>query len=84
MTSTLVQKDSRNRIALGSLLKADQYLARAGQDGTIVLEPAVVMSEAELRFLSTPHIVEAVDHSLAHPEESVARPQRRGRKSNVA
>ncbi len=48
---TLLTLDSRKRISLGPLAKHDKYLVVIEDDGTIILTPAVVMTEAEARKL---------------------------------
>ena len=50
---TLLELDTRRRISLGQIAKHDRYLAVAEADGTIVLTPAVVMTEAEAARLRT-------------------------------
>lgn len=51
-TSFLVEKDSRGRVSLGSVLSADRYLVTADESGRVVLEPAVVMTATEERLLA--------------------------------
>jgi hypothetical protein len=48
----LVEKDSRGRLSLGSILSADRYLASVDDQGRVLLEPAVVMTATEERLLS--------------------------------
>jgi hypothetical protein len=48
----LLEKDSRGRIALGTLADAERYLVRREANGRIILEPAVVMTATEERLLS--------------------------------
>jgi len=51
----LLEVDSRGRIALGSLREdRRRFLAHRNADGSILLEPAVVLSEAEARLLADP------------------------------
>jgi hypothetical protein len=53
-TGVLLELDTRRRISLGQLAKHNRYLAAIEEDGTIVLTPAVVMTEAEARLLGAP------------------------------
>jgi hypothetical protein len=48
---TLLTLDSRKRVSLGHLAKHNRYLAVIEDDGTILLVPAVVMTEAEAKQL---------------------------------
>lgn len=41
----LVEVDSRGRVSLGKLGQTGPYLARVEQDGTIYLEPAVILNK---------------------------------------
>ena len=50
--STLIQVDARKRISLGSLAHHDQYIATESPDGSVLLEPAVVLTAAEHAFLA--------------------------------
>ena len=63
----LVEVDSRRRVTLGRHAKHDRYLIREEPDGTLVLTPAVVMTELEARFLQNPELVERVKAHLADP-----------------
>lgn len=47
----LLELDSRRRLSLGSIARHSRYLAEVEDDGTIVLTPAVVITEAEVRLL---------------------------------
>jgi hypothetical protein len=44
---TLLELDGRRRLTLGRLASHDRYLATKLEDGRILLDPAVVMTEAE-------------------------------------
>ncbi|MCL2467498.1 MAG: hypothetical protein FWF02_06850 [Micrococcales bacterium] len=48
---TTVEIDSRGRVALGKIAKAGTYRATRNDDGSILLEPAQVVTEAELAVL---------------------------------
>ncbi|MCJ0700238.1 hypothetical protein FRIG_03665 [Frigoribacterium faeni] len=67
-TSTLVQIDTRKRASLGSMARFDQYMVREEDDGTIIFEPAVIMTPSEQAFLSDPELVASLARANAHPE----------------
>lgn len=52
----LLELDTRRRISLGRIAKHNHYLVAVEEDGTIVLTPAVVMTEAEARLLAVPAV----------------------------
>jgi len=68
MNGTLVQVDTRKRVSLGNMAHHNQYLVREEPDGTIIFEPAVVLTQAERAFLSDPSLVEALEKVNVHPE----------------
>ncbi len=76
MTEVLVELDERRRASLGKVGKPEhrRYLASEQPDGTIVLTPAVVMTELEARFLSNHELVDRLEESRRHPEQLVRRP----------
>lgn len=80
MDEALVELDERRRLSLGKLGKPEhrRYLAAEQPDGTIILTPAVVMSELEARFLANRGLVERVEENRLHPERMVPRRRRRG------
>jgi hypothetical protein len=71
--STLIQVDARKRISLGSLAHHDQYIATQQSDGSVLLEPAVVMTAAERAFLADETLSTALDRVNAQPERRRAR-----------
>lgn len=76
---TLVELDSRGRVAIGKLAGGtERFLAEVENDGTIVLTPAVVLSEAELKFLSRADILETVSANRAAGRPKARRPVRHG------
>jgi hypothetical protein len=72
----LVEVDSRRRLSLGRVGRHDRYLVREEADGTIVLEPAVVFTEAEARVLSAPELLARIEDNRAHPERRQVRRRR--------
>lgn len=71
----LIELDDRRRASLGKLGRHNRYLAREEVDGSLILEPAVVLSEMEARFLANRDLVARIEDSRAHPERR--RPRRR-------
>lgn len=49
------------------------YLVHEEPDGTVVLEPAVVMSVLERRFLENAALQASIEYARAHPEQRVGR-----------
>lgn len=75
-----VELDGRNRISLNGLdLRSKTYFVRADPEGTIVLEPAVVMSMAEAAYLRHPEVQAVVEEGLNNPQEHRPRTKRRER-----
>lgn len=75
MDEVLLEVDDRRRVTLGKLGKPEhrRYLAAEEPDGTIILSPAVVMSELEARFLANTELVEQIEGNRRHPERLVPR-----------
>ena len=79
--SELLELDERGRASLGKFGRPEhrRYLVDVEPDGTLVLRPAQVMSEAQARLLTRDDISSAVDPFLADPSIGVrrGRPPRR-------
>lgn len=73
MTDILIELDDRRRASLGRVGRHEKYLAHEEDDGTIILRPAVVMTETEAALLANPELVARIQHSLDHPETRVRR-----------
>lgn len=69
--SRLVTADPRGRVTVGQPDRP--YLVHEEPDGTVVLEPAVVMSELERRFLENAALRASIEYARAHPEQRVGR-----------
>lgn len=69
----LLELDERRRTSLGKVGRPEdrRYLVTELPDGTVILRPAVVLSEAELRLLSDPERLARVDAALADPAAAV-------------
>jgi hypothetical protein len=79
--SVILETDPRNRRSLARLgvPPGRRYLARVEEDGVVILEPAVVMTEAEARLHANPELVRRLEDAEANPERRVARPIRRAK-----
>lgn len=67
--SQLIELDSRRRLALGRIGNPEhtRYLVDEQPDGTLVLTPAVVMSQQEVALLRKPELVDRLDAEAADP-----------------
>jgi prophage tail gpP-like protein len=74
--SILIELDERRRASLGRIGRHSRYLAREEPDGTLIFEPAVVLTEAEQRYLDNEALVAQVEDNRAHPERRRPRPER--------
>ena len=82
MVETLVELDERRRLSLGKVGRPEhrRYLAHEEADGTIVLVPAVVMSEAQARLLANHELVDQIESAIDGQSTWVrrGRPTRKG------
>ncbi|MGH9094244.1 MAG: hypothetical protein ACRDXE_03695 [Acidimicrobiales bacterium] len=74
MTNQIVETDARGRASLGRPER--RYLMHEEPDGTLVLEPAVVVTELERRFMANCALQAQIDYARSHPEERVKRRRR--------
>ncbi|HEU0191299.1 MAG TPA: hypothetical protein VFR17_08515 [Mycobacterium sp.] len=72
----IIDVDNRRRISLGKLARHDRYLATEQPDGTIVFEPAAVLTKAEEAYLRNAALQRQIDDNRAHPERRRKRPPR--------
>ena len=73
--AVLVELDQRRRASLGKLATHPRYLATVESDGTIILKPAVVMTQAEAAFLRNNDLVESIKEQRKDPGAYVKRPE---------
>jgi hypothetical protein len=71
----VIDTDQRGRATLGH--PGRRYLLHEQADGTLVLEPAVVISELERRFMKNSAVQAQIAYAKEHPQERVARHRRR-------
>ena len=67
VTPVLVELDSRRRLSLARVGRHSRYLAREEPDGTLILEPAVVLTATEAALVGRPELVEQMADA-AHSE----------------
>ena len=67
--SHLIELDSRRRLALGRIGNPEhtRYLVDEQPDGTLVLTPAVVMSQQEVALLRNAELVARLEAEAADP-----------------
>lgn len=70
----LVEIDARGRVSLGKLGVSGLFLAHVAEDGAVVLEPATVVSDLELRLHADPALHQQIRDAAA--DLSNARPRR--------
>lgn len=70
MTVT-IEVDSRGRAALGKIARSGTYRASVRPDGAVVLEPAQVLTDAELQILRHPEVAQALESTFAGTPETV-------------
>lgn len=75
--AVLIELDQRRRASLGKIGHEGhrRYLATIEPDGTIILRPAVVMTELEASFLSNPGLVDSIRQQRKDPGAYVKRPK---------
>lgn len=64
----MITVQGRGRVNLGQLASHLRYLGRAEPDGTIILEPAEVISLTERKLMTDVALMTAIAESRAHPE----------------
>ncbi|MCD2158292.1 hypothetical protein LQL77_32120 [Rhodococcus cerastii] len=69
MSDLHAELDSRNRISLGKVKnRAERYRIVEESDGTLILQPADLLTRDEQIYLSSPDLIAAVKLSNEHPE----------------
>lgn len=74
-TDTVLELDERRRASLGRIGHAEhrRYLVSEEPDGTIVMRPAVVITELEAKMLANKHLAERVAANRNDPSRLVRR-----------
>jgi len=73
---TLVETDDRSRVVLPGHPR-QKFLVQENADGSILLQPARVVSEAQLEYDQSPELQELLSRASASP--TVRRARRRAR-----
>ena len=71
---TLVETDPRSRVVLPGHAK-ERFLMRENSDGSILLIPARVVSEAQLEYDQSPELQDLLRRAAASPTVSPSRHQ---------
>jgi hypothetical protein len=74
VSEQIVETDARGRASLGKPL--GRYLMHEESDGTIILEPATVVTELERRFMANSVLQAQVAYAREHPEQQRPRKPR--------
>lgn len=59
-TATLVELDGRRRASLGKIGRHSQYRVTEHPDGSLLFEPAVILSEHEASLMGHTDLVESI------------------------
>jgi len=74
-SAIMVELDEQRQLSLGKVGRHSRYLVREERDGTLIFEPAIVLTEFEARVLANEEIVAALRGS----DNETGRGQRRPR-----
>jgi hypothetical protein len=79
MDQILVELDGRRRVSLGKVGRPEhtRYLVSEEADGSLVLTPAVVLSEMEANLLSNRTLIDRIESNRRNPERLVKRERSR-------
>lgn len=73
--SILVETDSRSRVVIPGR-PGERFLLQENEDGSILLEPARVVSEAQYEYDHDPQLRELLSRAAASPTVRRERPRR--------
>ena len=75
MSDVLIELDDRRRVSLGKVGRPEhrRYLVHEEPDGTLVLHPAIVMTESEARLMANPELTEQIERTITEPSSRVRR-----------
>lgn len=74
------ETDDRGRLSIarfGAAVKGRRWLGTMEDDGTVVLRPATLVPDSQLRFMRTPEAQAAVDRAFQGPGKPMKRDRRR-------
>lgn len=71
----LIQLDDKRRVVLGKVGKPEhrRYLAQTFPDGTVLLKPAHIVTDVQLRYWANPEVMAQVEAAAAASEADPAR-----------
>jgi hypothetical protein len=75
---TLIEMDARSRVTIPGHPR-ERFLVRENGDGTVLLEPAVVMTAAQYAYDTDPALQAILHDAMTSPLSTRPRPQRRTR-----
>lgn len=78
------ETDERGRVSiarLGEAVKGRKWLGTIEDDGTVVLRPATLVPDDQLRFMRNPESQAAVDHAFQGSGEPMKRDRSRKRRT---
>jgi hypothetical protein len=75
MSNTLLELDARRRVSLGKVGRAEhtRYLVEEFADGSVMLTPAVVVSEVESKFWSDPEFAAKILRQRSELDQVISR-----------
>jgi hypothetical protein len=79
--TVVISVQDRGRVNLGKLVEHERYLGHTEPDGTIILEPAEVISLTEKKLLADGALMARIAESRAHPERLVTRDRSNSRRA---
>lgn len=68
MTTHFVELQDRKRANLARIAKHDAYLVREEPDGTLIWEPATVITEAERKLLQDAALMTQIERTRQNPD----------------
>lgn len=71
--ATLVELDNRRRASLGKIGRHSQYRVTEHPDGSLLFEPAVILSEHEASLMGHPDLIQSILADKADPSQLVRR-----------
>jgi hypothetical protein len=66
MTDQVIETDNRSRVVLPGH-PDERFLLRENDDGSFLLVPAVVISEAQYEYDTSPELQEVLDRAMSAP-----------------
>lgn len=77
MTQQLIEVDGRRRLNLSKIGRHDRYTVTEHEDGTITLTPAIVLSPAEMHYLTDTELQQLVNTGRSNSGKTIRRDRKR-------